>query len=562
MNLGGRLAARTLELIDIPSESRDEARLAAHVGDLLRAGGVEVRDLGDTCVLAGPPDAPLLLAGHLDTVPAQDNRPGRIDGDRVHGLGASDMKGALAVMIELALAGAPYRCLFFGREELAVAESALTPLLAREPVEADLVVMMEPTACELHAGCLGNIGATWTFRGRSGHSARPWTADNAIERAAAGVLALAAQPPEPHEFDGLEFVEVASVTTIAGGIAANVIPDRVDCHVNFRYAPGRSPAEAEVRLARAVRRARRAQDRLQRALRPGRDRAAGRRPRRRRRAGPRAEAGVDAGGGVRARRAAGGQLRPGRPRAGAPARRVGGDRRAGAGLRGAGTIRGMKLSPALTGLRTYPFVRLDDAKRRLQADGVDFIDFGVGEPREETPPFIREALVAALEPLSTYPSAVGLPDLRAAIAEWTGRRFGVALDPDTQVLPTLGSKEAIFHMAQVLGGDLVAVPAPAYPVYERGAVFAGKQVLELPLTRGGRLPARPRRGGPRTRGAASRCCGSTTRTTRPPPRRRARCTSARRSWRASTGSSSRRTRRTRRSTSGPSRRCRRSSSTT
>ena len=249
VNLVDRLATRTLELIDIPSESRDEGRLATHVGDVLRAGGVAVRDLGDTCVLAGPPDAPLLLAGHLDTVPAQDNRPGRIEGDRVRGLGAADMKGALAVMIELALAGASYRCLFFGREELPVADSALTPLLAREPLGAELVVMMEPTACELHAGCLGNINATWTFRGRSGHSARPWTADNAIEHAAAGVLALAAQPPVPREFDGLEFVEVASVTRIAGGIAANVIPDRVDCHVNFRYAPGRSAAEAEARLA-------------------------------------------------------------------------------------------------------------------------------------------------------------------------------------------------------------------------------------------------------------------------------------------------------------------------
>jgi succinyl-diaminopimelate desuccinylase len=249
VDLVDRLATRTLELIDIPSESRDEARLAAHVGDVLRAGGVAVRDLGDTCVLAGPPDAALLLAGHLDTVPAQDNRPGRIEGDRVHGLGASDMKGALAVMIELALAGAPYRCLFFGREELPVADSALTPLLAREPLAAELVVMMEPTACELHAGCLGNINATWSFRGRSGHSARPWTADNAIEHAAAGVLALAAQPPAPQRFDGLEFVEVASVTRIAGGIAANVIPDRVDCHVNFRYAPGRTAAEAEARLA-------------------------------------------------------------------------------------------------------------------------------------------------------------------------------------------------------------------------------------------------------------------------------------------------------------------------
>ena len=191
----------------------------------------------------------MLLAGHVDTVPAQGNRPGRIAGGRVHGLGASDMKGAVAVMIELALAGAPVRCLVFGREELPAHESALAPLLAREPIAAGLVVVMEPTANELHAGCLGNINATWTFHGRSGHSARPWLADNAIERAAAGVRALAAQPPAPHAFHGLEFVEVATVTRIAGGIARNVIPDRTECHVNFRYAPGRAPEEAEARLA-------------------------------------------------------------------------------------------------------------------------------------------------------------------------------------------------------------------------------------------------------------------------------------------------------------------------
>ena len=80
-DLGERLAARTLELIDIASESRQEAELAAHVAGVLRAGGVPVRDLGDTCVLAGPADAPVVLAGHLDTVPAQGNRPGRIEAD-------------------------------------------------------------------------------------------------------------------------------------------------------------------------------------------------------------------------------------------------------------------------------------------------------------------------------------------------------------------------------------------------------------------------------------------------------------------------------------------------
>ena len=244
------LAARTLELIDVPSESRDEGALFEHVLRVLRDGGVEVRDLGDRCIAAGPLDSRLVLAGHLDTVPAQDNRPGRIADGVVHGLGACDMKGALAVMIELAIAGAPYRCLFFGREELPAVDSALAPLLARERAARDgeLVLMMEPTDNAIHAGCLGNINATWTFRGRSGHSARPWTADNAIERAAAGIGALAAHEPVDHDFDGLRFVEVASVTTIRGGIAANVIPDLVECGLNFRYAPGREPAGAEALL--------------------------------------------------------------------------------------------------------------------------------------------------------------------------------------------------------------------------------------------------------------------------------------------------------------------------
>ena len=141
----------------------------------------------------------------------------------------------------------------------------------------------------------------------------------------------------------------------------------------------------------------------------------------------------------------------------------------------------MKPSPVLSGLRVYPFVRLAEAKRELAARGVEFIDFGIGEPREETPAFIREALVAAIEPLSSYPSADGLPELRNAIAGWAGRRFGAELDPDTEIVPTLGSKEAVFALAQVVGGELVAVPSPAYPVYERGAAFGGKQVLELPL---------------------------------------------------------------------------------
>ena len=246
--LGERLARRALELIDIPSESRDEARLAAHVAGVLEAGGVPLRHLGDDCLLAGR-GARVLLAGHLDTVPAQGNVPGRLADGRVHGLGASDMKGALAVMMELARDGVRIDCLFFGREELPAQFSALAPLLERERLGHELVVMMEPTDNELHAGCLGNVNATWTFHGRSGHSARPWDAENAINLAARAIAVLADVAPEEHAFDGLAFYEVASVTRIAGGIAGNVIPDHVECHVNYRYAPGRTPEDAQARLA-------------------------------------------------------------------------------------------------------------------------------------------------------------------------------------------------------------------------------------------------------------------------------------------------------------------------
>ena len=255
-----RLAARALELIDVPSESRDEAALAAHVLGVLEAGDVAVRDAGDTCILAGVTERgerPLvLLAGHLDTVPAQDNRPGRREGDTILGLGAADMKGADAVMIELALGDVPARAnvdlgfVFFGREELPFADSALSRLLEREPGlrTADAVIVMEPTDNAIHAGCLGNINATWTFPGTSGHSARPWFADNAIHRAAAGIDALAQIPYEPREFDGLRFTQVVSVTRISGGIADNVVPDTATAHVNFRYAPATSAEEAEALL--------------------------------------------------------------------------------------------------------------------------------------------------------------------------------------------------------------------------------------------------------------------------------------------------------------------------
>jgi succinyldiaminopimelate transaminase len=146
----------------------------------------------------------------------------------------------------------------------------------------------------------------------------------------------------------------------------------------------------------------------------------------------------------------------------------------------------VQLSPVLAATGTYPFVRLEEAKRRLAADGIELIDFGKGDPQEETPAFIRQALADSIAPVSRYPLAEGLPELRSAIADWCERRFGVSLDPEAELIPTYGSKEAIFHLAQVvLDRDadkrLVLTTEPGYPVYERGALFAGGEIERVPL---------------------------------------------------------------------------------
>jgi succinyldiaminopimelate transaminase len=141
------------------------------------------------------------------------------------------------------------------------------------------------------------------------------------------------------------------------------------------------------------------------------------------------------------------------------------------------------VSPLLSSLSAYPFVRLEEAKRATAARGVEIIDFGVGDPREPTPRLVKDALVDALTDSSRYPLAQGLPELRRAIAGWASRRFGAELDPEREIIPTLGSKEAIFSLAQAVLGErrVVAVPDPAYPVYERGALFAGGEVVAVPL---------------------------------------------------------------------------------
>ena len=256
-----RLAATTLALVDIPSESRGEATAAAYVAAEVPAGPLALayRD-GETLLYettrTGKPL--VVLAGHLDTVPAQGNIPGRIDGGAVHGLGASDMKGGVAVLVELArwlAAEEPslavdLALLFFPREELPPEDSALPDLFAGHPAVRDtsLAVMLEPTDNTIQAGCLGNLNAELVFRGESAHSARPWLGRNAIDAAVEALAGVLPLPTREAVVGGLTFVEVGTVTEIRGGIASNVVPDRVTCGVNYRYAPDRSPAEAEERI--------------------------------------------------------------------------------------------------------------------------------------------------------------------------------------------------------------------------------------------------------------------------------------------------------------------------
>jgi acetylornithine aminotransferase len=150
-----------------------------------------------------------------------------------------------------------------------------------------------------------------------------------------------------------------------------------------------------------------------------------------------------------------------------------------------GTSRPGPLHPLLTTGEDYPFVKLDKRFKALCPAGIEAINFSIGDPRERTPEFIRDALRAAVPEVSSYPSVAGFPELRRACAGWLARRYGVTLDPETQILPVNGTKEGVYLLAQALVGDdprrTVVIPTPAYPVYEPGARFAHADVYEVPL---------------------------------------------------------------------------------
>jgi succinyl-diaminopimelate desuccinylase len=258
--LADRLAARTLELVDIPSESLHEEAIREHVHGLVD-GALAAEWLGDEACLFLPTrraGIPLvLLAGHYDTVPAQGNLPGRIADGAVHGLGASDMKGGLAVAIELVRDLADegpgvfdVGLVVFGREELGFEHNPLPALFAGSQAvhDAALAILLEPTDGKLHAGCLGNVVARLAFHGVSGHAARPWLADSAISRAVSGLRPLLELEPRRATIEGLAFVEVLSVTRLHSGIADNVIPGEAVATLNFRYPPDRTSEEAAAYL--------------------------------------------------------------------------------------------------------------------------------------------------------------------------------------------------------------------------------------------------------------------------------------------------------------------------
>ena len=245
----------TEKLCAVPSVSGNEAELADTVEGALRGGAphLEVTRIGANVIARTNSGAPerVVLGGHIDTVPANGNATPRREGDSVHGLGAADMKGGLAVMLTLAveLGATPRRdvtLVFYDGEEVADEHNGLRRLFAEQPelVAGDLAILLEPTGGWIEAGCQGTISARATFHGARSHSARPWMGKNAVHAAAPMLARIAAHEAPTVTVDGLDYRESLQIVRIQAGIANNVVPDRCDIVVNRRYAPACSFDEA------------------------------------------------------------------------------------------------------------------------------------------------------------------------------------------------------------------------------------------------------------------------------------------------------------------------------
>ena len=256
-SLEDRIAAFTLELCRISSVTGDEGAISAWLEDWFKTvPHYEVSRVGHSFALRnawrGRPV--IALVGHTDTVPAHpgDPEPSR-EGNRLTGLGASDMKGGLAVMMALMEDIDPSTCpydlafVFYDAEEGPFVNSGLGPLLAEVGWlrEIDLGFCLEPSDNVVQVGCVGTLHAKVCFEGRSAHSARPWPGENAMHKAGPFLTALGARAPVEVDVAGFAFREVMSATLAKGGRARNVIPESFELNVNYRFAPGKSLEQAQ-----------------------------------------------------------------------------------------------------------------------------------------------------------------------------------------------------------------------------------------------------------------------------------------------------------------------------
>lgn len=254
------LAETLLWLCKIPSPIGEERELCDRVSERLAEVqlAAPIRRYGQSIVVPltrGHGGPHVALAGHLDVVRTVHEGPARIEGDRLYGAGAADMKSGLALMLDLA--ETPVRpdvnitLVFYAREEGPFAENELGPVLAEDPElsQVDVAVALEPSDNRLQLGCSGSLHASVRFHGRTAHSARPWQGENAIHKSAAFLTRLAAEVPRPHLIDGLEWNAVISATLANGGRGRNVVPDLFELNLNHRFPPGTS-AEAAQRYVR------------------------------------------------------------------------------------------------------------------------------------------------------------------------------------------------------------------------------------------------------------------------------------------------------------------------
>ena len=255
LDLTADVVTLTRALVDLPSESGEEERIADAVEAALRGLPHLSVDRVDNSVVARTElgrSERALLAGHLDTVPAAGNLPSRLADGRVHGLGACDMKGGVAVALRLAASvTAPVRDLtyvFYECEEVEGERNGLARIATARPgllEEAGLAILMEPSGAGVEAGCQGILTADVVVEGARAHTARAWQGVNAAHKAARVLRRLDEHTPERIVVDGLEYREGLSAVAVRAGVAGNVVPDECVVTVNCRFAPSRSAEEAE-----------------------------------------------------------------------------------------------------------------------------------------------------------------------------------------------------------------------------------------------------------------------------------------------------------------------------